>query len=1193
MKLRIASIGLAAAMSLVAGQALATVTVQGWWHFDSTGNPQDSSGNGHNYVSGFVYPGTAPGPVVSSEAAGGPLGTNGYTSTHSLRLGLNGDADTFWNTGYVPPPTNYGVEIWIKPQNKGGIWNDLGNEVWIFSSGGFQCCSGPSGGECVRVVKNSFPDGSAGIQAGIIYGQNSTLVQGFGPLLPVDTNSWMHLAILNFDGTIVFYTNGVPCATNDVTTPTAPAGVMHLGTDGAYNAFDGFVDEERVFTFADGAFSPSDLLYTATPRVITEPPSIAVWSNSAATLSIAVSADPCAQYQWNLYGTNAVAGAIGPDLYLNPLATSNQWYNCLLTNGCIAGGSSVTSSTATVTLAPVQTANVNAYRSAVTAEPSLVAYYPVDADSGSTLTDTKAGNNGTFQGNAHYDGQTNRAFGVKAVLIPHGDGDVQIPQNASLEFAGGNGTVEAVVYLTSPVTPAPGSYATIFSVASADGTAIHYELAAAIDGGSLFCTNDSGVSLSWPVPVNLLNRFAHVAFVFSGGTSVTAYVDGQSLGTKTQSGFGTGTQPAWIGAPLPWYGTVDELAVYGSALSADTLAIHNSKFLFGTNTAAPTIVSQPTSKTLLAGGSPQLQVTVAGTPPLTYQWTSNGIPIAGATGPLLTLPHTTPSFSATYSMYVTNLYGWTNTQPILLTFVAPQANGYAAAVMSDGPIAFWRLAESSGPTAVDSAGLQDGIYNSTGVTYSASGPPGDPNSGVTFDGTAGRVVVPYNEALNPAGPFSIEFWARPNSLAAQGPVSSMTPGRSGGYEFYLRINYGGYEFHTGLGGGYNMITGEGAAPPLGVWSHVVGVCDGGTNIYLYVNGYLVGTGNGTAFSANPSNPFFIGCRRSSTAFFNGSISDVAFYNYQLSSNQILTHATAGLPLKLAVSPSSQVIVDSKPSGTPFDGLNQGTTWVASDTGRTGVMQFNPSLTTDNEIMLFGYPGLANTNGTIMFWMRSAGVIPSGYNNGDDGCIMLWRMPGVQGGGMFIGLTQNGAIQLQGGYNQPGCTGNTIVTNNAWHHITMTFDLSSVGPTNLWLYVDGVLDNSALSAYDWMWPNQSFTIQLGADMIGYDSYWNDYSGELDDLRFYNTILSPSDIATAMGGGLISTNLVLRYNFDTPPTGYVVTWPYGGLLTAGDMKAAFAGPGGLTNNPAPFPAYSPFPISVPTMDRLGKQFFRGYR
>ena len=1260
MKSKMISIGLALGVLVSARQASATVTVQGWWHFDGLnagGNPADASGNGRDYrAGGIVNAGgfaALAGALVSSEAAGGPLGVPpcpaaGYISAQALRLGLEGDSDTFWQVGtnandsYVPPPTNYIVEIWVKPQgstnnnNLGGYWYDPGNEVWIFSSGGFDVGRSAFGwgGACVR-VKNEGGNITPYIQAGFENGADSHNVIDFGPHIPVDTNAWMHMALVNTNGVLSFWTNGVLCAIYSGT-PTAPGGVLHLGTDGAWNGFNGYIDEERVLTFNDGDFSPSLFLYTPSPRIVQQPQNITVWSNGAATFQVDVSQDPCPSYQWYLYGTNLLSGAFTPDLYLDPLSLTNsgQWYNCQLN----CGTNNVTTANATLTVVTPNMDNVNAYRNAVESVPTLESYFIVDGDTGpipgGTVHDWKGNSNGTLQGGADYDGQTDRSFGERAIFIKHGDGDVQIAHNDEYEFGPGGGTVEALVYLMSPVTPEPGACSTIFSVAKADGSTIRYQFAVTSDGGNLVYTNNSGVRLSWGVPNSLLNRFAHVAFVFNDATHVTAYVDGVSLGTLTQTGFGTSdaSDHGWIGfgpglgspsptftnaVPAYWYGTIDELAIYTNALAATNIAIHNSKFLYGTNTTPPTIVSQTTGpKTLFTGGSPVLSVVAAGTPPLSYQWYSNGVAVAGATSPTLTLNPTT-AYSAVYSNSVVNLYGSAVTAPIALTFVnPPTGDPKVVAVMADHPTAFWRLNELAGPTAVDSAGGNDGTYNASGVTYGVAGPPGDPETAVSFDGTAGRVVVPYTPVLNPSGPFTIEFWAAPNAVGAEGPVASMVPARSGGYEFYLGGNYGGYEFHTAAGGVYNMITGEGAAPPLGQWAHVVGVCDGANNISLYVDGYLVGTDNNVTegtppFAANLSNPFFIGCRRSSTWFFNGAMSEVAFYNYALTSTQILHHLAVGLPQKLAITIATNVIEDSNPSSPPQDGLNQRATWLASysdgTTTHTGVMSF--AATDDRKISVFNYPHLSNTtNGTIMFWMCSTGVVTTANGGGgggyDEAAILFdWRAPGTYGGLIIgqIGYQTDwhpvvGAIMVQGGNGGPlGGVPGTIggdtlnVSDGTWHNIAVTYDTSSASSPSIALYVDGAYRAGALALADWVWPGQNYTIQMGADDL-YDAWWNNYEGKLADIRIYNKILDTTDLGTAMGGGLLTTNLILRYNFDAAPNGYVVTWPYGDLQTATNVTGPYSLPGGLTNTP-PFPRLSPFPVANSTAKRLGQQYFRG--
>src|SRR5207249_3899276 len=158
-------------------------------------------------------------------------------------------------------------------------------------------------------------------------------------------------------------------------------------------------------------------------------------------------------------------------------------------------------------------------------------------------------------------------------------------------------------------------------------TANYYVIRATSQGSSLTYINDSTSELNWNVPGGLFGKLSHVALTFDHGTNITAYVNGQNLGTKHQTSFGTGAgAPAWIGSVGTsssssfWLGSVDELAIYSTPLSQTTIQVHYSDFFFGTNTSAPTIVSLPPSRTLLSGSSPILNVQASGTLPLTYQW---------------------------------------------------------------------------------------------------------------------------------------------------------------------------------------------------------------------------------------------------------------------------------------------------------------------------------------------------------------------------------------------------------------------------------------------------------------------------------------------------------------------------------------------------------------------------------------------
>src|SRR5262249_21887746 len=156
-----------------------------------------------------------------------------------------------------------------------------------------------------------------------------------------------------------FYTNGVPCATNDnLSNPlTDSGGTLFIGRDGGHVSVDGYLDEVRVFTFAAGAFSVSDLLYHPSPRVVTQPQNVTVWDSGAANIFVNTSADTGNTFQW-YQGLNLLGGKTSANLNLDPvvLANSGNPYDCAITNN----GNGQVSSNATLTVVPVQTANVAA-----------------------------------------------------------------------------------------------------------------------------------------------------------------------------------------------------------------------------------------------------------------------------------------------------------------------------------------------------------------------------------------------------------------------------------------------------------------------------------------------------------------------------------------------------------------------------------------------------------------------------------------------------------------------------------------------------------------------------------------------------------------------------------------------------------------------------------------------------------------
>jgi hypothetical protein len=128
---------------------------------------------------------------------------------------------------------------------------------------------------------------------------------------------------------------------------------------------------------------------------------------------------------------------------------------------------------------------------------------------------------------------------------------------------------------------------------------------------------------------------------------------------------------------------------------------------------APFITAQPASLSVAPGLTAAFSVTVAGTPPLAYQWWFNGQSIAGATTASLAITNVQVSDAGTYSVLVTgqvgpvlstgaaltlgevaawgdNSYGQTNV-PLNLTNVMAIAGGWhhSMALKADGTVVAW------------------------------------------------------------------------------------------------------------------------------------------------------------------------------------------------------------------------------------------------------------------------------------------------------------------------------------------------------------------------------------------------------------------------------------------------------------------------------------------------------------------------
>jgi hypothetical protein len=292
--------------------------------------------------------------------------------------------------------------------------------------------------------------------------------------------------------------------------------------------------------------------------------------------------------------------------------------------------------------------------------------------------------------------------------------------------------------------------------------------------------------------------------------------------------------------------------------------------------------------------------------PFTYQWILNDTNvIAGATASTYTLSDVQEDDEGAYSCVITGPSGSTTSSNALLSVLPLASAGYAAVVLADHPMAYWRLDEPEGaPVAYDRVGGHNGNYNN--VTLGLTGHNlFDQDTAARF-GPGTNSFVGDIEGIDFSiagtnGAFSLECWVKGGSQQ----LGIITKGAGFGGEQFALDSVGSstanYRWYIRDATGPQWDVSWSAFQPKNTWQHLVAVYDGpARQMRLHVDGIQVGprTVSPTGLLSTP-HPVTIGSRQSLTwggpydLNFNGMIDEVAIYDYALSADQVLAHYSAG------------------------------------------------------------------------------------------------------------------------------------------------------------------------------------------------------------------------------------------------------------------------------------------------------------
>ncbi|MFD9976418.1 LamG-like jellyroll fold domain-containing protein [Streptomyces sp. NPDC059017] len=693
-------------------------------------------------------------------------------------------------------------------------------------------------------------------------------------------------------------------------------------------------------------------------------------------------------------------------------------------------------------------------------------------------------------------------------------------------------------------TTKPGVLATLQN-AEAGQRPTRYSPYLSVDGagrlrGQFFTTEHAGTKPI--VSAEAVNDNAwHHAVLTSAATTQTLYLDGVKVGSLSGTvqardgqyayiGSGWGNE-GWMGVPgatYPFQGSIDDVAVYGQALDAGTVAEH---YAARTPSSLMTKVVLPSGRT---HATTQYD-------PATARLTST----TDENGGVWKVSDETHSSGST---------------------------AYAAAVNASAPAGYWRLGERNGAAVRGETGDKtDGSYQG-GVDLGLPGAfaEGDDTSAGFGQGSYARIP---EEVLHASTNLAVELWFRTSKpgvlVGDQGVELEGSTTASGGWTPVLYVGSDNKlhgKFYTTSGVTPTPLASS-ATVTDNEWHHAVISASGSTQT-LYLDGTKQGTlagtvnhqankytyiGGGFAAGAWPASP-------GDVSYFSGQIDEVAVYDQPLDAASVTSHfrARAGLVRGNGTLYRGTVVGDSPSAYWRLD-ESSGTTARSAIAGGAANGAYTGATLGDAGV--FG----TGDNPSVALTGPASVRVPYTSIEGDGSiAVELWFRTDKTGGALAslqnaeIGqrptqyspyLSVDGAGRLRGQFFTTEYAGTKpivsaeAVNDNAWHHAVLTSD-GSVQT----LYLDGVAVGSLTGTVQTR-PGQYAYLGAGwgnQGWMGVTDRHAYYQGDLDEAAFYDHPLTAEQVAAHYSAREHGTASALTSMVSvTDPAGNVTSTDYDAL------------------------------------------------
>ncbi len=546
------------------------------------------------------------------------------------------------------------------------------------------------------------------------------------------------------------------------------------------------------------------------------------------------------------------------------------------------------------------TAPTGAYAQAVLAD-TPAAYWRLGETSGTTAVDSVGSSTGTYVNAPTLNSASLLAADTanRATRFDGTNDNVRVNNSTAINPSQ-RVTVEA--WIKPEALPAAGSFASI--VTKRESYALQF------NGPRLeFTIMQNGTRRRTQAPQGAVvaNQTYHVVGTYDG-TTTRLYLNGTQVATTALTGaIGPASNglniASWDGSIEYMRGTIDDVAIYGAALSAARVAAHHTA---GTNSTTPPpdpTVAAPTGLSAMTASQTQIEL----------RWNDNATNeseyvIERDTTSAFTSPQTTPigENSTAYSVTglnpstqyyfrvrarnVSQTSAWSNVATATTaTPPPPPTSAYGQMVLGDDPVSYWRLGDS-GTSAVDQRAVNPGVFVNGPVQGATSLLASDTaNKAVTLDGVNDHVSALASSSLDITGPLTLEAWIKPTALPAAGSFAAIV---SKPESYALQLNGPQLELTIVQFGVRQRLLAPAGAIVAGQTAHVVASFDGTTR-RLYVNGNEVASAALTGGPTSTSNGLAIGSWNGQQEFFAGTVDDAAIYNKALSGARVAAHYTQG------------------------------------------------------------------------------------------------------------------------------------------------------------------------------------------------------------------------------------------------------------------------------------------------------------